>query len=116
MTKLTYPKPVLLDGEALTAELAARGVTVAKFGIALEIPDGGTEASTLAVTVPDGTSATTVAQVVAAHTGTPVSRTKARNDAQTALNALLSKAVAGTTLAAADLQVIARHYVLNNAQ
>lgn len=112
----TGTAPAKLDGESLIAELAAKGITVPeRGGVSLEVPDGGTAPTRLALTVPDGTSSATVAQVVAAHTGTPTPRSKARIDAQTALNGLLPKAVAGSNLAAADLQVIARWLVLNNA-
>lgn len=114
--KWTGNPPARMDGEALRAELVAAGVQVDERSLSFEVPEGGTAASLFTITVPDGTNTAVVSTVVAAHTGTPLPRTKARNDAQSALNGLLPKAVAGTTLAPADLQVIARHYVLNNAQ
>lgn len=71
MKKLTYPAPAALDGESLAAELAAKNVIVEQRGISLEVPEGGTEPTILALTVADGTSPAIVAQAVAAHTGQP---------------------------------------------
>lgn len=105
---LTFPLPARIDGDALRSELRAAGLTTADVYVAGD-----------QVVVSGTTDQTKAAQVVSAHTGTPLplsAADQAAKDAATALAALRAKAAtvaAGTaTFTATELQTILAATVL----
>lgn len=115
----TGPAPVAIDGEALIAEINVAVGTALSLAGGVRPPVAISADGSLSIDLPDGLTAaqkTKVGQVVAAHAGQPVARTKARTDAQAAVNALTAKAqqvMAGTgNFTPGDLQKIAALLVL----